>query len=424
MSASEQLKDLYSTLSLLTSSDEAAPRLAAIIADIAGALHPPGARSIGRLDAEDGTNFEVDLGDRLGRALYYGYQQEKIELSLFEQICPVGGQVWDVGANFGLYTVTSARRVGPSGKVHAFEPGSFARELLLRNLAANRVEDRVVVHDTALADRDGEGTFFEAEESAFSGLKDTGRAKIARQVQVRLARVDSIWQELGCPPIDAMKIDVEGLEAAVLEGASRAINGSPDLVLLVEIAAKNTNAEEKRRIVRRLTELGTLGFRFWQPCPVQGRIREYLPEDGSLPAGSENIFMVRRDSDREIELSKAATRIIAADSGLNDRERSLLSSVKVVLLQCMEAKRAVHVALQEKESALASLRAAHEAEIAALRTEIAQMREKLESALSLSSLEHEKLMTALGEAAHYREQLEATLARRVRKWLKRLRTRF
>jgi FkbM family methyltransferase len=421
MSASEQLRDLYSTLSLLTSGDEAAPRLAAIIAEIAGALHPSGTRSIRRFEADDGTRFEVDLGDRLGRALYYGYQQEKIELSLFEQICPVGGQVWDVGANFGLYTVKSARRVGPAGKVHAFEPGAFARELLLTNLTANRVEDRVVVHDTALADRDGEGTFFEAEESAFSGLKDTGRAKIARRVPVRLARIDSLWQALGCPPIDAMKIDVEGLEAQVLEGASRAIAGSPNLVLLVEIAAKNTNAEERHRIQRCLEELGAQGFRFWQPRPVEGGIREYLPEGGTLPEGGENVFIVRRDSDRELELSKAALGIVPAAEMVSDRERSLLSSVKAVLLQSLEAKRALYAARQEKESALASLRAAHEAEVATLRTEIEHLRERLKAALSASNLEHDKLETVLREAAHYREQLEATLAQRVRKWLKRLR---
>lgn len=415
MSASEQLRDLYFTLSLLPSGDEAAPRLAAIIADMAALLHPPGGRSIGRFEAEDGVHFEVDLGDRLGRALYYGYHQEKIELSLFEQVCPSGGQIWDVGANFGLYTVTSARRIGPTGKVHAFEPGSFARELLLRNLAANRVEDRVVVHDVALADREGEGTFFEAEESAFSGLKDTERAKIARQVPVRLARVDSVWLELGCPPIDAMKIDVEGLEAEVLEGARRAIAGSPGLVLLVEIAAKNTNAEERRRIMRCLEELESEGFRFWQPCPDQGKMREYLPEGGTLPDGGENIFIVRRDSDRERALSRAAMEaIVAADPGLSSRERSLLSTVKVLLLECLKAKQAAFAASKQKENELASLRAAHEVELAASRAEIEGARRQLDAALSASGC----------ETARLREQLEATPVRRVRKWLRRVRAKF
>src|SRR5690606_16448280 len=149
----------------------------------------------------------------------------------------------------------------------------------------------------------------------------------------------------------------------------RAIAGSPNLILLVEIAAKNTNAEERHRIQRCLEELGAQGFRFWQPRPVEGGIREYLPEGGTLPEGGENVFIVRRDSDRELELSKAALEIVvAAASGLSDRERSLLSSVKAVLLQSLEAKRALYAARQEKESALASLRAAHEAEVATLRT--------------------------------------------------------
>lgn len=415
MNAPEQLRDLYSTLSLFPGGDEAASRLAAVIAEMAAALHPPGTRSIARFEADDGAHFEVDLGDRLGRALYYGYQQERIELSLFEQVCPIGGHIWDVGANFGLYTVKSARRVGPAGKVHAFEPGAFARKLLLTNLAANRVEDRVVVHDTALADRDGTGTFFETEESAFSGLKDTERAKVARQVPVRLARIDTIWQELGCPPIDAMKIDVEGLEAEVLEGASRAIDGSPNLVLLVETAAKNTNAEEKRRIVRCLERLGSRGFRLWLPSRDQAGLREYLPKDAALPEGGENLFIVRRDTDREMALSRAAMKAIgAADPGLGDRERSLLSTVKLLLLQCALAKGAAHAARQEMERELASLRAAHDAELAASRAEVERLRAKLEAVLSATGL----------EAAQYREQLEATLARRLRKWLKRLRTGF
>lgn len=415
MNAPEQLRDLYSTLSLFPGGDEAASRLAAVIAEMAAALHPPGTRSIARFEADDGAHFEVDLGDRLGRALYYGYQQERIELSLFEQVCPIGGHIWDVGANFGLYTVKSARRVGPAGKVHAFEPGAFARKLLLTNLAANRVEDRVVVHDTALADRDGTGTFFETEESAFSGLKDTERAKVARQVPVRLARIDTIWQEARVPADRRHEDRRRRAGGRGPRGASRAIDGSPNLVLLVETAAKNTNAEEKRRIVRCLERLGSRGFRLWLPSRDQAGLREYLPKDAALPEGGENLFIVRRDTDREMALSRAAMKAIgAADPGLGDRERSLLSTVKLLLLQCALAKGAAHAARQEMERELASLRAAHDAELAASRAEVERLRAKLEAVLSATGL----------EAAQYREQLEATLARRLRKWLKRLRTGF
>jgi FkbM family methyltransferase len=145
----------------------------------------------------------------------------------------------DVGANIGRYTVMVARQLGARGAVVALEPepGNFAA--LCRNVTANGLEN-VIVRQVACSNANtpvrlvrhrwdaGLDTTraLEADEFVCRGFVDT--------IEVEGRRLDSLLDELGISRVDLLKIDVEGAELAVLEGADRVLASNSSLRLLVE----------------------------------------------------------------------------------------------------------------------------------------------------------------------------------------------
>ncbi len=121
---------------------------------------------------------------------------------------------FDIGANFGLYSVHAARN-GQFAAVYAFEPDPRNLACLRANLHLNGLLEAVHVHETALSDHDGKVLFSRA------GANFTGQNRViedisADSVEIPAQRLDTVFQpDRGF----CLKIDVEGHEMAVLEGA-------------------------------------------------------------------------------------------------------------------------------------------------------------------------------------------------------------
>ena len=139
---------------------------------------------------------------------------ERDKLTPFVARLQSGMTVWDIGANVGLYTLPSARAVGPSGQVVAFEPMPRNLGFLRRHLTLNGLEG-VVVCDVAVSD--ATGTLKMAEGDSPSEF----HADAGGSVEVRAVTLDDWLSESGAPPPDVVKIDVEGSDDAVLRGGAR-----------------------------------------------------------------------------------------------------------------------------------------------------------------------------------------------------------
>jgi FkbM family methyltransferase len=135
----------------------------------------------------------------------------------------------DVGANVGLHSLAWAWRA----PVVALEPapGTYAR--LEANVAANGLRERIRTLRTAAGYAVSEVEFFVAADSAFSSLKDTRRTRIRERIRVPCTTLDALATELPLP-VGLLKIDVEGLERAVIAGAAELLRRDRP-VLLVEI---------------------------------------------------------------------------------------------------------------------------------------------------------------------------------------------
>jgi FkbM family methyltransferase len=133
-----------------------------------------------------------------------------------------GAVAIDVGASLGEWTVPFARAVGKAGRVLAIEPAPRSAAALEKTLAANALRHAEVIRGAA-GDHDGVVEF--SVPVVQSARTDTGTARIGpagpgrEALQATLRSLDSLAAEHGLDRLDLIKIDVEGHERRVLDGA-------------------------------------------------------------------------------------------------------------------------------------------------------------------------------------------------------------
>ena len=135
-----------------------------------------------------------------------------------------GDTVYDIGANHGYYTLLAATEAGSRGSVIAFEPMEKNCLALSRNIAYNALPGTQTVAPVALGTDSGTVPITTNRPRLSEGEDDT--------VEVRMRTADS-FRSHGTAP-DLVKIDVEGGEAAVLEGMERILSDDHP-TLIVEV---------------------------------------------------------------------------------------------------------------------------------------------------------------------------------------------
>lgn len=123
-----------------------------------------------------------------------------------------GDVFYDFGANVGLYTLLGAFAVGAGGRVYSFEPFPRNVNFLKQHIALNHLHN-VSVYEMAVAGHNGTTYFQEGSGPATGKLNSDGN------LAVRVASMDSLTVEESLPAPNVLKIDVEGAEYDLLQGA-------------------------------------------------------------------------------------------------------------------------------------------------------------------------------------------------------------
>jgi FkbM family methyltransferase len=165
-----------------------------------------------------GVELYCDLADA---AVTPGLRSGAYETHLtaaFERHCRPGMTVVDVGANLGYYTLLASRLVGPSGKVVALEPNSENCRLLLSSVRLGQCTNVELI--PVAADRATGWAYYSTHVGSNGGLIDAGGDLLAHPgVVVPTFRLD----DLVAGPVGLLKMDVEGAEGRVLDGAARIV---------------------------------------------------------------------------------------------------------------------------------------------------------------------------------------------------------
>jgi FkbM family methyltransferase len=164
-------------------------------------------------------------------------EEEEIFVDLIGAIGP-GGCFVDIGAAIGYYVIL-ARKLSPSLEIHAVEPLERHRAFLLENLTLNAIEgNEITVHPEGIASAEGSASLLnrgygsripraadEAKPSLSTrwkallvrvGLRDPNR-KPPKVLAIQTITLDTLLQRIG-RPVDLLQMDVQGLEADVLNG--------------------------------------------------------------------------------------------------------------------------------------------------------------------------------------------------------------
>jgi FkbM family methyltransferase len=176
---------------------------------------------IKELDA--GPRLFIDLADHfIGLPIVRG-QFEQGELEFVRRTLKEGDHAIDVGAHIGFFSVHMAKYVGPGGSITAFEPLEENAGLLERSIAENGFADRLRLERAAVSRQSGEADLTFSTETLNSGGAFIVTAAVPHGHATRRIRVIAL-DDLSLPrPVAFIKMDVEGAEPLVLEGATRLI---------------------------------------------------------------------------------------------------------------------------------------------------------------------------------------------------------
>lgn len=191
-------------------------------------IHPPGnerpIRSI--VDYDRGLAINVDTRSFLEWYIFfYGAFRPEVSKLLNRMLRP-GHVAFDIGANIGMHTIIMANCVGPTGKVHCFEPDPHPLGRLKRNLALNGL-DFVECHQAALSAKSETRRFFLHDETignfANASLHAANVGKETEAIDVEVLSLDDFIARNPIPRLDVIKLLAQGEEWNVLQGARATI---------------------------------------------------------------------------------------------------------------------------------------------------------------------------------------------------------
>ena len=195
------------------------------------------------------------------------------ETAFLQERLQPGMTFLDVGAHVGYFSVLAGRLVGSTGLVLAFEPHPRNFELLLANVWRNGLLN-VVCFPWAVADTCGFAPLYVAPLNTGDhqlGAPGSGRAT----VPVRTVALDEVPAIR--PPIDVVKIDVQGADEAALRGMERLLEASPDALVTVEFWPTGLRRYGRGDLLAYVRERG---FRLRVQDPEHPGVRD--PAEGEL----------------------------------------------------------------------------------------------------------------------------------------------
>jgi FkbM family methyltransferase len=159
-----------------------------------------------------------------------------------ELVTSAGKAFLDIGANVGLISLNVIHEV-PEVAIYAFEPGEHQACLLEATVTENGLQNQINIIRKALGTEAGEAEFIvhRSQHASGDGFKDTGRAGKSHKVMVPVTTLDEWWHSAGEPQIDVAKLDTEGAELLILQGAGHFLSSCRP-VLVMEIDRRNLEA--------------------------------------------------------------------------------------------------------------------------------------------------------------------------------------
>lgn len=210
----------------------------------------------------------TDIGQKLLRVGNF----ERAELAIIKKFITETTIAIDIGANIGTHALFFAH-LATKGRVFAFEPSKNTYNLLLKNIDG---VGNIFPVNMAASNKCGTAMFYNAIDNAYSGLKDTGKKPIVATENVLTVSLDDFAGLFNLDRIDFIKIDVEGNEEAVIEGAIETLTRHKPVVF-AEICGGENLTPDPEKTINRVIGLGYAAYviQGWNLVPFSKHDNDY-----------------------------------------------------------------------------------------------------------------------------------------------------
>lgn len=230
-------------------------------------------------ETRNGPMLVLDNDEYVGRSFVSYGEFSQGEVDFFAKVLRQGMVVCDVGANIGAHTVAFARMVGKNGMVFAYEPQRILHQMLCANVALNGL-DNVFTYQVAIGAEDSTVKMFRPDYEArgnFGGLSLDILSGGEETTAVMPLNV----------PCHFLKIDVEGMELQVLQGAADMIRSCQPLMYI-----ENDREDKAAALINFIRELGYTPRWHLTPLFNPDNVRKNAENVWGKPLVSVNVIAV------------------------------------------------------------------------------------------------------------------------------------
>jgi protein O-GlcNAc transferase len=224
------------------------------------------------------------------------------EIKFLRRLLQPGDRFIDVGANYGVYTLCLAHKVGPTGHGWAFEPASGTATLLAESISANGFT-QVTLERSAVSSATGTGLLQLKQSPELNALAH-GQVPTGDSETVLLVTLDERMHAYGWLDIDCLKLDAEGEEANIIEGGRRFFSA---LSPLVQYEVKD---DQIRRDASLMQTFASMGYDSYRLVPGLDLLVPFGPES-TADAYLINLFCCK--GDRAARLAARHSLVSAGD---------------------------------------------------------------------------------------------------------------
>jgi FkbM family methyltransferase len=191
------------------------------------------------------------------------------ELDFVRDYVTPGMQVVDAGACFGAYALPMAKQVDTEGTVYAFEPSKESCSRLEKSKFKNGLGNLEIVN-RALGNSVGTVSFKQAETPELNWISSEGGKELS------MTTLDAWWDFAGYPDLEVIKIDVNGMEADVLQGAVTVLKKTAPVVI-------TSIGEDEESLSALRKQFKKMGYQLFEYIPGPGLLAEHDPGAGVDP---------------------------------------------------------------------------------------------------------------------------------------------
>ncbi|MEP7324138.1 MAG: FkbM family methyltransferase [Saprospiraceae bacterium] len=169
----------------------------------------------------------------------------------------------DVGANIGSFTVLASAQIGAHSI--SIEPLPATYTSLLKNIAINQIQDKVIALNLALGSKKGTLDF----TSHLDSMNHVANAGEPNTVKVQVECLDSIIESNRIPIL--LKIDVEGFETEVINGAEALLKKNALKAIIIELPGIGSRYGFDESLLHE--KLMAVGFQPFQYDPLKRELK-------------------------------------------------------------------------------------------------------------------------------------------------------